>query len=122
MSEENESGLRGWLFGEERSESEDKVLEYVAHRLKEGAHLRDVLEEEYVVRNSTQAQRDEILTDPRLVREDREGLEEYFDSEELSPEHSAAAAEGQGTGGDRLDTSFPKPPETTPSQQEGRSP
>ncbi len=121
MSEENESGLRKLLTGDQAG-PEDVILEYVAHRLKEGAHLRDVLEEEYVVRNSTQVQRDEILTNPTLVREDREGLEEYFDSEQLSPEHSAAVAEGQRTEGDRLDTSFPKPPETTPSQQEGRSP
>lgn len=85
MSEESESGLRKLLFGREHSEAENKVLEYVAHRLKEGAHLGDVLEEEYVLRNTTPAQRNELLTDPRLVRKDREGLEEYFESEELKP-------------------------------------
>ena len=122
MTEENESGLREVLFGGSHAGPEDAVLEYVAHRLKEGAHLRDVLEEEYVVRNTTPTQRNEILTDPRLVRQDREALEEYFDSKELSPEHSAAAAEQQSPQGDRVDSSFTKPPETTPSQQELRSP
>ena len=50
MSEENESELSKLLFGNDHSEAEDKVLTYVSHRLKEGAHLGDVLEEEYVVR------------------------------------------------------------------------
>ncbi len=95
MSEANESGIRGLLFGEGRSEPEDKVLQYVAHRLKEGAHLRDVLEEEYVVRQTTQNQRDELLTDPKLVREDREGLEQDFESDKLDPERPSEAAKGQ---------------------------
>ena len=76
-----------------------------------GAHLRDVLEEEYVMRNTTQTQREELLTNPRLVRKDREGLEEHFDSEEPSPEqYSAAAERSSRPQGDRPDTSFPKPP------------
>ena len=86
MSEENESGLRELIFGKEHTESEDKVLSYVSHRLKEGAHIRDVLEEEYVLRNTTPAQRREILTDPRLAQQYREGLEQYFESYELKPE------------------------------------
>ncbi len=101
----------------------DKVLKYVAHRLKDGAHLSDVLEEEYVVRNTTRTQREEILTDPRLVREDREGLEEYFDSERLNPKHSSVEAQGRSAEGDKPGQSFPKPPESTPSQQRvSRSP
>ena len=86
MSEENKPGLHKFLFGDDRSESEEKVLQYVAHRLKDGAHLRDVLQEEYVVRNSTQAEREEIRVDPRLVQKSREGLEQYFESDELKPE------------------------------------
>jgi hypothetical protein len=124
VSQENEqSGLRELLIGGSHAGPEDEVLEYVAHRLKEGAHLKNVLEEEYVRRNTTQTQRNEILTDPRLVREDREGLEEYFDSEGLNPKHSSVEAQGQSEEGDRLGQSFPKPPESTPSQQRvGRSP
>ena len=86
MSEENESGLRRVLFGPDHSETEDKVLSYVSHRLQEGAHLRDVLEEEYVVRNTTPSERREILTNPRLALQYREGLEQYFESDELKPE------------------------------------
>ena len=86
MSEENESGLRRVLFGPDHSESEDKVLSYVSHRLQEGAQIRTVLEEEYVLRNTTADQRREILTDPRLAQQYREGLEQYYESDELKPE------------------------------------
>lgn len=88
MSEEKESGLRRVLFGEDHSESEGNVLQYVTHRLKkdDGARIEDVLKEEYVVRNSTQEERDEILRDPRLLQQTREGLEQDFESDELAPE------------------------------------
>lgn len=99
MSEEKESTLGKLLFGEEHSEAENKVLEYVAHRLKAGAHLRDVLEEEYVVRNTTQTQRNELLTDPRLIQRDREGLQEEFESDELKPEHPTKASKAEGDEG-----------------------
>ncbi len=88
MSEENESRLRKLMFGgDERSESEEKVLSYITHRLKNGAYLRDVLREEYVVRNSTPAERDKIRQDPELGQKTKEGLEQYFESSELKPEH-----------------------------------
>jgi hypothetical protein len=87
VGEENESGLRKILFGDDHSELEHRAIRYVAHRLKKGAHLREVLEEEYVVRNTTQVEREEMLTDPRLVRKAREGLEQDFESDELKPEH-----------------------------------
>jgi hypothetical protein len=86
VSEENESNLRKLLFGGDHSESEEKVLSYVTHRLKEGAHLTDVLREEYVVRNITPAERDKIRQDPELVREAREGLEQDFESDKLKPD------------------------------------
>ena len=87
MSEHNESGLRRLLFGADQSEVEQKVVDYGSHRLKEGANLSDVLEEEYVVRNITPAQRDEIRTNPTIVQEYREGgLELDYESEELKPQ------------------------------------
>ena len=96
MSEEKQSGLRKLLLGDdERSEVLDKVLAYVAHRIKDGAHLGDVLGEEYVVRNTTRTQREEILTDPRLVRESREGLGQDFESDELEVENPTKAAKNQ---------------------------
>jgi hypothetical protein len=86
VSEENESGLRRVIFGPDRSEAEEKVLSYVSHRLKEGARIRDVLEEEYVLRNTTPNQRRELLIDPRLAQQYREGLEQYYESDEMKPE------------------------------------
>ncbi len=86
MSEENESGLRRVIFGSDHSEAEDKVLSYVSRRLQEGAQLSEVLEEEYVLRNTAPAKRREILTDPRLARQYREGLEQYYESDEMKPE------------------------------------
>jgi hypothetical protein len=58
----------------------------VTHRLKSGANLGEVLEEEYVLRNTTPIQRREMLTDPRLAQQYREGLEQYYESDELKPE------------------------------------
>ena len=86
MSEENQGGLRKVMFGSDHSETEDKVLSYVSNRLQEGAQIREVLEEEYVLRNTTPAKRREILTDPRLAQQYREGLEQYFEPDELKPE------------------------------------
>jgi hypothetical protein len=87
VSEQNESsGLRRVMFGPDHSEAEDKVLSYVSNRLQDRAQVRDVLEEEYVLRNTTPAQRREILTDPRLAQRYREGLEQYYESDELKPE------------------------------------
>ncbi len=86
MSEENESDLRRVIFGSDHSEAEDKVLSYVSHRLQEGAQLSEVLEEEYVLRNTAPAKRREILTDPRLAQQYREGLEQYYESDEMKPE------------------------------------
>ncbi len=85
MSEENESRLRKLIFGDDHSETEEKVLSYVTHRLKDGAYLRDVLREEYVVRNSTPAERDKIRQDPKLGQKTKEGLEQDFESDELKP-------------------------------------
>jgi hypothetical protein len=86
VSEENQGGLRKVMFGSDHSETEDKVLSYVSNRLQEGAQTREVLEEEYVLRNTTPAKRREILTDPRLAQQYREGLEQYYESDELKPE------------------------------------
>jgi hypothetical protein len=90
VSDENKSIVHKLLFGDGQSERIEKVREYIAHRLKEGGHLREVLQEEYVRRNCTQVELDEIMMNPRVVQQDREGLEQYFKSEELSPKHPAS--------------------------------
>ena len=94
MSEEDKSFFEKLLSGEGQSEREDKVLEYISHRLRNGTNLKETLQEEYVLRNTTQDERDRIIRDPKLVQQSRAGLNQYFDSEELTPEHPTAAAKG----------------------------
>ena len=100
MSEQNKSFFDRLLSSDGYSE-EDKVREYISHRIRNGANLREVLQEEYVLRNTTQTEREEIVRDPRVVQQSREGLKQYFESEELAPEHPTAAAKGQSSVGPR---------------------
>ena len=66
-------------------ERERKVMEYICHRVGEGAHLRDVVQEEYVRRHASQAELDEILDNPRLVETAHEKMREDFSSGDLDP-------------------------------------
>lgn len=76
----------GDLFGgSHHTPREDRVREYVIHRIENGAHLRDVLEEDYVRRNCSQGEIDEIENDPRLVHAARESMERTFSSGDLNP-------------------------------------
>jgi hypothetical protein len=55
------------------------------HRVGEGAHLGDVVNEEYVRRNASGREVEEICARPELVQTAREHLEQDFSSEELDP-------------------------------------
>ena len=74
-----------FFSGSGRTQQEDKVREYIRHRLNHGAHLAEVLQEEYVLRNCSKDEVDEIIRDPRLIHENREGLKRLFKSGELDP-------------------------------------
>ena len=67
------------------SQREERVVEYIIHRLGDGAHLADVLQEEYVRRNASSKEIEEISSDPRLVEAAREHLNQDFESGELDP-------------------------------------
>ncbi|CAN5210034.1 hypothetical protein BH24ACT16_BH24ACT16_16650 [soil metagenome] len=71
--------------GKVSAEREDRVRDYIVHRVRHGACLKDVLEEEYVQRNCDQDELDEILRDPRLIHEEREKLERFFSDGHLDP-------------------------------------
>jgi hypothetical protein len=74
------------LFGtNNRSGRQDKVLEYVIHRIEDGANLREVLQEEYVRRNATTEEVQRILENPRLIEAAGEQLREDFSSGRLDP-------------------------------------
>jgi hypothetical protein len=66
-------------------EHEEKVLQYIIHRIDQGANLHDVLQEPYVRRNCSQAEIDEIASSADLVHACRRHLEQTFRSGELHP-------------------------------------
>ena len=73
-----------------RSGRQERVLEYVIHRIGDGANLREVLQEEYVRRNASAAEIQSMLENPRLIEAAGEQLREYFSSGELDPRRRRA--------------------------------
>ena len=71
------------LFGTYPSGREEKVLEYIIHRLGDGAHLRDVMQEQYVRRCASPDEVEDILDNPRLVEAARKKMEEDLSSSKL---------------------------------------
>jgi hypothetical protein len=68
VNEEQHSFLHRIFFGnQDGTEREQRVFEYICHRVGDGAHLRDVLGEEYVRRNASPDEIEQILEDPRLI-------------------------------------------------------
>jgi hypothetical protein len=67
------------------SAREERVVEYILHRLGEGAGLREIVQEEYVRRNSSPVEVEEICSKPELVQAAREHMEQDFSSEDLDP-------------------------------------
>ncbi len=67
------------------SAREERVVEYIIHRLGEGASLQEIVGEEYVRRNASPVEVEEICSKPELVQAARERMERDFRSEELDP-------------------------------------
>jgi hypothetical protein len=67
------------------SQRQEKVLQYIIGRINEGAPLPEVLQEEYVRRNSSQAELEQIIRSPELIGAAREQLGESFRSDEFKP-------------------------------------
>lgn len=57
---------------------QQKVLDYIVHRVGDGARLRDVTEEEYVRRQASPAEVEDILQNPRLVETARLEMQREF--------------------------------------------
>jgi hypothetical protein len=87
MSDEREKrSFWDRLFSiEYHSAREEKVIEYIIHRLGEGASLQEIVHEEYVRRNASPVEVEEICSNPRLVEAARERMQQDFSSEELDP-------------------------------------
>jgi hypothetical protein len=76
------------MFGRQhgpRPQREEKVLQYIIHRVNEDADLLEVLQEPYVRRNCSQGEIDEVIMNPELAHHYREHLEHVFASGELDP-------------------------------------
>ncbi len=72
--------------GESRlSARQEKVLQYIIQRINQDAPLQEVLREEYVRRNTSRTELEEILSSPELIEAARERLGESFRSEEFKP-------------------------------------
>jgi hypothetical protein len=78
--------LKKWFFGSSaRTEREEKVLQYIIHRMNEETSLHDVIREDYVRRNVSQNTIHELVNDPEFVHACRELLWRTFRSGELEP-------------------------------------
>ena len=77
------------IFGNPgRQEREEKVLAYVAQRLQDGVSLKEAVGEDYVRRNLSQAEVDEVISDPELLRAVRERMGSTFEPGRLEPHAS----------------------------------
>lgn len=86
MSEEKQGFWDRIFFGTHASsERERKVREYIIHRVGDGAHLRDVLQEEYVRRNASPQEVERMLENPELIEAAHEQLRDDFSSGRLDP-------------------------------------
>jgi hypothetical protein len=87
MSEQRSFWQR--LFGSRGSSSlnqrQQKVLQYIIGRINDGAPLPEVLQEEYVRRNASQADLEQIISNSELIGAAREQLGESFRSDEFKP-------------------------------------
>jgi hypothetical protein len=91
-AKESEARSSFWqdIFGPYRSEREERVLEYIVHRIGDGGSLKDVTQEEYVRRNASPTEVDDILEHPRLVEAAREKMHKDFSSGKLYPSRPTA--------------------------------
>ena len=65
------------------SARQDKVLQYIIQRINQDVPIQEVLREEYVRRNTSRAELEEIMSSPELIEDARERLGESFRSEEF---------------------------------------
>ena len=84
MSREKKSFWDRLFSGSRSSVREQKVLEYIVHRMNQGVDLTDVVGEEYVRRNASGREIEDILSNPRIIGAAREHMQEAFRSGELS--------------------------------------
>ena len=75
----------GGRGGSSLSQRQQKVLEYIIQRMGQDAPLREIVQEEYVRRNSSQAEVERIVASPEFIEAARLQMGESFRSDELRP-------------------------------------
>jgi hypothetical protein len=80
------------LSGRASTEREKKVLEYICHRVGDGAHFRKVVQEEYVRRNASPEEVQDLLDNPRLIETAHEKMRADFSSGHLAPKQISSSA------------------------------
>jgi hypothetical protein len=65
------------------SQRQEKVLQYILGHMNESAPLQEVLQEEYVRRNCSRSELEQIVRSPELIGAAREQLGESFRSDEF---------------------------------------
>jgi carbamoylphosphate synthase large subunit len=77
------------FFGRRGSSSltqrQEKVLQYILQRMGQNVPLQEVLQEEYVRRNTSQAEVERIVASPEFIEAARLQMGESFRSDELKP-------------------------------------
>ncbi len=81
------------LRGRASTDRENQVIEYICHRVGNGAHFRDVIQEEYVRRTASPDEVQNILDNPRLVKTAHEKMRDDFSSGHLAPKPSSTTAQ-----------------------------
>ena len=65
------------------SQRQKNVLQYIVSRIDENVPLQEVLQEEYVRRNTSRAEVEQIINSPEFIAVARERLGESFRSDEF---------------------------------------
>ena len=105
--------LKKWFFGSsERADREQKVLQYIIHRVSAEVPLQEVMQVDYVRRNCSEDKIHELVNAPEFVHACREHLWQTFRSGELEPGRGRRAAppDTRGSADDRRDISDPTSP------------
>jgi hypothetical protein len=92
VTEEQQSFWHRLFFGGGSSDRERRVLEYIIHRVSDGANLREVIGEEYVRRNASPDEVQDIIENPKLVEAAHEEMRKDFSSGRLDPNPPRSSA------------------------------
>ena len=73
----------GGRGGSSLSQRQQKVLEYIIQRMGQDAPLQEIVQEEYVRRNSSRAEVERIVASPEFIEAARQQLGDSFRSDEF---------------------------------------